>query len=123
MACYNLRPKNSLKDITDFEIWWDSNERTRFVLRRNFAIDTHNAYEVSKQYVELQDEFIQELCLLQDVFYDGINNFVEHNIIKCLYPLDTCDTILEKEKKKLYDWFLPKQEEFAERWNLVVNCD
>ena len=123
MAFYNLRPKNSLKDITDFEIWWDYNKRTCFILRRNFTINTRNAYEVSKQYGELQDEFIKELCLLQDDFYDGINNLVEHNIIKCSYPLDTCYTILEEEKKKLYNWFLPKHKAFAERWNLVVNCD
>lgn len=119
MAFYNLRPKNSLKDITDFEVWWDSNEGTCFILRRHFAINARNAYEVSKQYGKLQDEFIKELCLLQDDFYDGINNLVEHNIIKCS---DTNYKRLEEEKK-IYDWFLPKQKAFAERWNLIVNCD
>ena len=123
MAFYNLRPKNSLNDITDFEIWWDDNERTCFALEKHFSINTHNAYEVSKKYGKLQDEFINELCLLRDDFYDGLANLVEHNVIKCSFPLDTGYKRLEEEKKKIYDWFLPKQKAFAERWNLVVNCD
>lgn len=123
MACYNLRPKNSLKNITGFEIWYDSYERTHFVLESHFTIDTLNAYEVSKQYRELQDEFIKELSLLKDDFYNGLANLVQHNIIECMLPLDTSYTRLEEEKKKFYYWFLPKHKAFAERWNLDVNSD
>lgn len=123
MACYNLRSKNSLKNITDFEIWYDSYERTHFVLESHFTIDTLNAYEVSKQYGKLQYAFIKELSSLKDVFYSGLANLVQHNVIKCIFPLDTSYTRLEEEKKKFYDWFLPKQKAFAEQWNLDVNSD
>ena len=50
-------------------------------------------------------------------------NLVQHNVIKCMLPLDTSYTRLEEEKKKFYDWFLPKQKAFAEQWNLYVNSD
>lgn len=123
MACYNLRPKNSFKNITDFEIWWDSNERTCFVLESHFTICILNAYEVSKQYGELQDEFIKELSLLKDAFYSVLANLVQHKVIECMLPLDTSYTRLEEEKKKFYDQFLPKHKAFAERWNLDVNSD
>lgn len=123
MACYNLRSKNSLKNITDWEIWWDSNERTCFVLESHFTICILNAYEVSKQYGELQDAFIKELSLLKDDFYSVLANLVQHNVIECMLPLDTSYTRLEEEKKKFYDQFLPKHKAFAERWNLDVNCD
>ena len=123
MTCYNLRSKNSLKNITDFEIWFDSYERTHFVLESHFTINTLNAYEVSKQYEELQYAFIKELSSLKDVFYNGLDNLVHHNVIEYIFPLDTNYTRLEEEKKKFYDWFLPKQKAFAERWNLDVNCD
>lgn len=123
MAYYNLRSKNSFKNITDFEIWYDSYERTHFVLERHFTIDTLNAYEVSKQYEELQYAFIKELSSLKDVFYNGLANLVQHNVIKCMFPLDTSYIRLEEEKKKFYDWFLPKQKAFAEQWNLDVNSD
>ena len=123
MACYNLRSKNSFKNITDFEIWYDSYERTHFVLESHFTIDTLNTYEVSKQYEELQYAFIKELSSLKDVFYNGLANLVQHNVIKCIFPLDTSYARLEEEKKKFYDWFLPKQKAFAEQWNLYVNSD
>lgn len=123
MACYNLRPKNSFKSIIDFEIWWDPNERTCFVLESHFTIRILNAYEVSKQYGELQDEFIKELSSLKDDFYNGLANLVQHNVIECMLPLDTSYTRLEEEKKKFYDWFLPKHKAFAERWNLEINSD
>ena len=78
---------------------------------------------MSKKYVELQDEFIKELSLLKDAFYSVLANLVQHNVIKCMLPLDTSYTRLEEEKKKFYDWFLPKHKAFAEQWNLYVNSD
>lgn len=120
MACYNLRSKNSPRNITDFEIWYDSYERTHFVLESHFTIDTLNAYGVSKQYGELQDVFIKELSSLKDVFYNGLANLVQHNVIEYIFSLDTNYTRLEEEKKKFYDWFLLKQKAFVERRNLIV---
>lgn len=78
---------------------------------------------MSKQYEELQYAFIKELSSLKDVFYSGLANLVRHNVIKCMLPLDTSYARLEEEKKKFYDWFLPKQKAFAEQWNLYVNSD
>lgn len=78
---------------------------------------------MSKQYGKLQYAFIKELSSLKDDFYNGLANLVQHNVIKCIFPLDTSYTRLEEEKKKFYDWFLPKQKALAEQWNLYVNSD
>ena len=78
---------------------------------------------MSKQYGKLQYAVIKELSSLKDDFYNGLANLVQHNVIKCMLPLDTSHTRLEEEKKKFYDWFLPKQKAFAEQRNLDVNCD
>ena len=99
MTCYNLRSKNSLKNITDFEIWYDSYERTHFVLESHFTIDILNAYEVSKQYEELQYAFIKELSSLKDDFYNGLVNLIQHNVIERMLPLDTSYIKLEEERK------------------------
>ena len=41
--------------------------------------------------------------------------------------METSEEILkliqEAELKKIYDWFLPKQRAFADKWGLVVNVD
>lgn len=78
---------------------------------------------MSKQYGKLQYAVIKELSSLKDDFYNGLANLVHHNVIEYIFPLDTNYTRLEEEKKKFYDWFLPKQKAFAEQRNLDVNCD
>lgn len=76
-----------------------------------------------QQYEELQYAFIKELSSLKDDFYNGLANLIQHNVIERMFPLNTNYTRLEEEKKKFYDWFLPKQKAFAEQWNLDVNSD
>ena len=78
---------------------------------------------MSKQYGKSQYVFIKELSSLKDDFYNGLANLVQHNVIECMLPLDTNYIRLEEEKKKFYDWFLPKHKAFAEQWNLDINYD
>lgn len=123
MACYNLRPKNSFKSITDFEIWWVFRKEYGYTLEYHFRINLLPTYETSKTYCKLQDEFIKELSLLKDDFYGTIYNLNYNNNLTIELPVSADTEKLYEIEKKICDWFLPKQKAFAERWNLDVNSD
>lgn len=124
MAFYELETKDRKYSVSYFEIYWCEVNRNCLTLERAFNIHFQNAYEVSKQYNTLQNEFVNDLQSLQNDFYDWSCGYaVEHNIIKNSLPKDTNYKIQEAELKKIYDWFLPKQRAFADKWGLVVNVD
>lgn len=123
MAFYNLRKTSGGPNLTCFEIYWYSYERTCRTLERHFSINFLEAYEVSKTYGEKQDEFVKELDALQTEFYDGIFYMVERRQLKVSLPLESDYKEGEAELKKIYDWFLPKQKAFAEKWGLRINVD
>lgn len=124
MAFYELETKDRKYSVSYFEIYWCEVNRNCLTLERAFNIHFQNAYEVSKQYNTLQNEFVNDLQRLQNDFYDWSCSYaIEHNIIKSSLPKDTNYKIQEAELKKIYDWFLPKQRAFADKWGLVVNVD
>lgn len=123
MAFYNLRPKNSFKSITDFEIWWVFRKEYGYTLEYHFRINLLPTYETSKTYGKLQDEFIKELSSLKDDFYGTIYNLNYNNNLTIELPISADTEKLYEIEKKICDWFLPKQKAFAERWNLEINSD
>lgn len=123
MAFYNLRPKNSFKNITDFEIWWVFRKEYGYTLEYHFRINLLPTYETSKTYGKLQDEFIKELSSLKDDFYGTIYNLNYNNNLTIELPVSADTEKLYEIEKKICDWFLPKQKAFAERWNLEINSD
>lgn len=123
MAFYELETKNR-RSITFFEVYYycDDPEIKYETLKYKFNIHFLDAYEVSKTYGELQDEFVKELQLLQSDFYNWMYNAIERNLIK--YKMEKASyKEVEAELKKIYDWFLPKLKSFAERWSLRINVD
>lgn len=120
---YNLESKDRKYRFTDFEIWWDDYKRTEEHLEHHFFICFEEAYKMSKTYKEKQDEFISDLQKLKDDFHTGICDMIEKKELTIYLPKDTPTDIEEKEKQKIYDYFLPKQRAFAEKWNLSINID
>lgn len=123
MAFYNLRKISRGPNLTYFEVYWYSCDRTCHTLEIHFNIHFLEAYEVSKMYGAKQDEFVKELDALQTEFYDGIFDMVEHSQLKATLPMESDYKEREVELKKIYDWFLPKQEAFAKKWGLYLNVD
>lgn len=121
MAFYNLRKGG--QNLTYFEVYYYSGERTKLTLEYHFNINFLYSYEVSKMFGDKQDQFVKELDGLQTEFYDFMFCAIESGTIKPFLPLGTDYKIREDEKKKVYDWFLPKQKAFADKWGLVINVD
>ena len=67
--------------------------------------------------------FIKELQELKNSLYDYVYNEVERRRLKCTLPKGTDYKIQQAELKKIYDYFLPKQKAFAEKWGLRINVD
>ena len=124
MAFYELETKDR-KSITYFEVYYYREHVTDKYqhLKYKFNIHVQEAYEVSKSYNELQDKFVQELQQLQTNFYDWMFDMIERNKIKFFIEEGTDYKIIEEEKKKVYDYMLPQQKAFAEKWGLVTNVD
>lgn len=123
MAFYEIETKDR-RAITLFEVYYYREDTTSKYEHLVYKFNIHflDAYEVSKNYGNLQDEFVKELQLLQSDFYDFMFNAMEKNLIK--FRLEPSDyKTIEEEKKKVYDYILPKQKAFAERWSLKINCD
>lgn len=125
MAFYNLETKDKpRRAITYFEVYYgrEDTDCKYVTLKYKFNIYFLDAFEVSKSYGELQDTFVKELQLLQATFYDGMYNAVNTNKIKFRIDPDDYKGI-DDEKTKIYQWFLPKQREFADKWGLGINVD
>ena len=124
MAFYELETKDR-KSITYFEVYYYREHVTDKYqhLKYKFNIHFQEAYEVSKSYNELQDKFVKELQQLQTNFYDLMFDMIERNKIKFFIEEGTDYKIIEEEKKKVYDYMLPQQKAFAEKWGLVTNVD
>lgn len=123
MAFYSLRPKNSLNDIADFETWWVFRKEYGYTLEYHFRINLLPAYETSKTYGKLQDEFIKKLSSLKDDFYGTMYNLSYNNNLIIELPVSADANKLCEIEKRICDWFLPKHKVFAERWNLEINSD
>lgn len=123
MAFYNLETKDRKYRFTEFEIWWDDYKHTESHLEHYFRIYFEEAYKVSKTYGERQDEFVSDLQKLKDDFYDGICGMIERKELNIYMPKEVEYIIKEKELIKIYDYFLPKQKAFAEKWGLGINVD
>lgn len=125
MAFYELETKDKpRKSISYFEVYYNSEGASSkyYTIKYKFKIYFKDAYEVSKRYGNLQDEFVNDLQLLQDDFYDFMYNIINKGLIK--FKVTDDDYIgMDKEKKKVYDWFLPKQKAFADKWSLGINVD
>ena len=87
-----------------------------------FTINTLRAYQVSKQFGNMQDQFMEELQKLHDDFYDWVDTAHEKDLVKWIMP--------EKDFKGqqeviqvVHDYFLPRQLAFAKKWGLSVNED
>ena len=123
MAFYNLETKDRKFRFTDFEIWWSDYKYTESHLEHFFKINLEEAYKVSKTYGDRQDEFVADLQKLRDAFYDGICELIKRKELQIYMPKDIKYIIKEKELIKIYDYFLPKQKAFAEKWGLRINVD
>lgn len=63
---------------------------------------------------------------LVEKFYNIMYDKINKGEIKYSYKKEDCNgypSIYEKDIKKIYDLFLPMQKEFADKWDLYVNCD
>ena len=123
MPYYNLEEKKGKNRFTDFEIYYYGAGREELELERHFQINIYGAFKVSKNYGDLQEEFIKELQELKNSLYDYVYNEVERRRLKCTLPKETDYKIQQAELKKIYDYFLPKQKAFAEKWGLRINVD
>ena len=126
MAFYNLRERSGSVNLTDFEAYYDNNGRIDYCLNYHFRVDFHSAYYFSKSLGNKGDEFINDLDKLREDFYNIMFSKLEKGEIKYSYKNEDCNgypAIYEKDLKKIYDIFLPMQKEFADKWNLYINCD
>lgn len=126
MAFYNLRERTGSVNLTDFEAYYDINGRIAYCLNYHFRVDFHSAYYFAKSLGNKGDEFINDLDKLREDFYNIMFSKLEKGEIKYSYKKEDCNgypPIYEKDIKKIYDLFLPMQKEFAEKWNLYINCD
>ena len=126
MAFYNLRERSNSKDLTDFSIYYYSENGKDYHLKYSFSVDFYQVYHFAKNLKD-GDKFVEELDLLRCSLYDFIFNNVSNNKIKYLYTEeelgDEYPAKYDKDLKIIYDWFLPKQKEFAKKWNLYINVD
>lgn len=123
MTFYEIETKNR-KAITYFEVYYyreDISNKYKNLIYK-FNIHFLSAYEVAQSYGDLKDKFAKELQLLQDDFYNYMYNAGFTNTIKMRLEKDDYKRE-EEEKKKIYDWFLPKQKAFADKWGLGINVD
>ena len=80
MAFYELETKDKpRKSISYFEVYYNSEGASSkyYTIKYKFKIYFKDAYEVSKRYGNLQDEFVNDLQLLQDDFYDFMYNIIK----------------------------------------------
>lgn len=126
MAFYNLRTKFDNKDLTDFEIYYYCENGKEYTLKYYFRVDFYHTYHFAKG-LENGDKFIEELDLLRASFYDFVYQNISKNKIKLLYTKEELGNEYpvkyDKDLKIIYDWFLPKQKEFAKKWDLYINVD
>lgn len=127
MAFYNLRERSSSVNLTDFEAYYNHYElNAPYKLSYHFNVDFHAVYYFAKSLGDKGDEFINDLDKLREDFYNTMFSKLEKGEITYSYKNEDCNgypAIYEKDLKKIYDIFLPMQKEFADKWNLYINCD
>lgn len=132
MAFYNLRSSDGKFEFTDWEVYYyrgDVNDK--YVLKypyNTFVLDIYKyARILAQKYGEEKAlKFVEELNELEGKFNDFISDSLCFGKIKYCYGKDAGDTypaIYDKDLKIIYDYFLPLQKEFADKWDLYVNCD
>lgn len=126
MPYYNLRERTGSANLTDFEAYYDVYDRGDYYLKYHFRVEFYAVYYFAKSLGNKGDEFINDLDALIDKSYDALHDKINKGEIKYSYKKEDCDEyppIYKKDIKKIYDLFLPMQKEFANKWNLYINCD
>lgn len=127
MAFYNLRERSGSVNLTDFEAYYSHDESNDpYKLSYHFRVEFHAVYYFAKSLRDKGDEFINDLKKLREDFYNIMYDKINKCEIAYSYKKEECTgypAVYEKDVKKIYDLFLPMQKEFAEKWNLYINCD
>lgn len=127
MPYYNLRERTGSANLTDFEAYYDYSEYCSYShLQYHFNVYFDAVYYFAKSLGDKGDEFINDLKKLRDDFYNIMYDKINKCEISDCYYKSNCkdyNSPCKKDIKKIYDIFLPLQKEFAEKWNLYINCD
>lgn len=131
MAFYNLRSSDGKFEFTDWEVYYyrgDVNDKYDLKYPYNtFVLDIYKyARILAQKYGEEKAlQFVEELNELEGKFNDFIFDSICSGKIKYCYGKDAggYPAVYDKDLKIIYDYFLPLQKEFADKWDLYVNCD